>query len=106
MIAGEFMWADWRALIESEINKVSRRRHALQRPLNDLYDEDHQGFVGLVVAAWKVVVVGLNCLMHFVVVALSFLSVCVSPVGSLVRLSVGSTIDSSGELSLVFTNPA
>lgn len=40
------MGADWRGLIEREINKVSHS--ALQRPLNDLYDEDHQGFDGFV----------------------------------------------------------
>lgn len=54
MTAGESVWADWRALIECEINKVSRRRRALQRPLNDLYDEDHQGFDGLLPGGAKV----------------------------------------------------
>lgn len=33
-------------MIECEINKVSHS--ALQRPLNDLYEEDHQGFDGFV----------------------------------------------------------
>lgn len=39
------VWVDWRGLIECEINKVSHS--ALQRPLNDLYEDDHQGFDGL-----------------------------------------------------------
>lgn len=44
MTVSECVWADWRGLIECEINKVSHS--ALQRPLNDLYEEDHQGFDG------------------------------------------------------------
>lgn len=44
MTVSECVWADWRGLIECEINKVSHS--ALQRPLNDLYEDDHQGFDG------------------------------------------------------------
>lgn len=38
------VWVDCRGLIECEINKVSHG--AVQRPLNDLYEDDHQGFDG------------------------------------------------------------
>lgn len=40
MTASECVWADWRGLIECEINKVSHG--ALQKPLNDLHEEDHR----------------------------------------------------------------
>lgn len=56
------MWADWRGLIECEINKVSHS--ALQRPLNDLYEEDHQGFDGFVL--------GMKVLFAFSLYSLSF----------------------------------
>lgn len=46
MTVSECVWADWRGLIECEINKVSHS--ALQRPLNDLYENDHQRFDGFV----------------------------------------------------------
>lgn len=46
MTVSECVWADWRGLIECEINKVSHS--ALQRPLNDPYEEDHQCFDGFV----------------------------------------------------------
>lgn len=46
MTVSECVWVDWRGLIECEINKVSHC--ALQRPLNDLYEEDHQGSDGFV----------------------------------------------------------
>lgn len=67
------VWVDWRALIECEINKVSHS--ALQRPLNDLHEIDHQGFDGCML--------GRKCFLHLVVsVSLvspllpSFLPVC------------------------------
>lgn len=42
MTVSECVRADWRGLIECEINKVSHR--ALPRPLSDLYEEGHQVF--------------------------------------------------------------
>lgn len=51
MTFSECAWADWRGLIECEINKVSHS--ALQkRLLNDLYVEDHEGFDSLVVGMY------------------------------------------------------
>lgn len=60
----ECVWADWRALIECEINTFCHS--ALQRPLSDLYVKDHRGFGGFVL--------GTECFLHF----LSSLHTCLS----------------------------
>lgn len=63
----ECVWADWRALIECEINKFCYS--ALQRPLSDLYVKDHRGFGGFVL--------GTGVLFTFSFFP-SYLSVCLS----------------------------
>lgn len=63
----ECVGADWRALIECEINKFCYS--ALQRPLSDLYVKDHRGFGGFVL--------GTGVLFTFSFFP-SYLSVCLS----------------------------
>lgn len=64
-------------MIECEINKVSHS--ALQRPLNDLYEEDHQGFDGFVL--------GMKVLFAFSLYSLSFFFFFSSITTSLIYLS-------------------